>query len=107
MTSAALLAVLADLVAETPGVERSTTAEAIVFSAEGRQFGAVEGDVIELRLDRAIASAALRTPDTSASERGPEWVRYQPASLEGYDLDRLEAWFGLAQRRAVSPGAKV
>ena len=63
-------------------------------------FAVVRGSSVELRLDRAIAGAALKTPDTAPSERGPEWVRYAPPTLQGHDLDRLTAWFALAHRRA-------
>ena len=66
-------------------------------------FAVLLGDVVELRLDPAIAAAALKTPDTVESPRGPAWVRFAPATLEGHDLDRLEAWFGLAYRRAETP----
>jgi len=62
---------------------------------------------VELRLDPAVAAAALRTPDTATSPRGPEWVRFVPPTLEGHDLDRLEAWFGLAYRRAAAPNPRT
>lgn len=66
-------------------------------------FAVLDGHAVELRLDRAVAAGALQTPDTEASERGPEWVRYAPATIEGHDLDRLTAWFALAHRRAAPP----
>lgn len=72
----------------------------MTWSRGDTAFATLEGRTVELRLDRAVAAAALQTPDTASSGRGPEWVRYTPATLEGHDLDRLEAWFGLAFRRA-------
>jgi hypothetical protein len=68
-------------------------------------FAVLHGAAVELRLDAAIAAAALKTPDTESSQRGREWVRYAPATLDGHDLDRLTAWFQLAHRRAGDPGA--
>jgi len=70
---------------------------------EETTFAVLQGSSVELRLDRAVAAAALKTPDTATSERGPEWVRYAPPTLEGHDLDRLTAWFRLAHRRAAEP----
>jgi hypothetical protein len=86
-----------------PGVTRSTAGGSITWAVGEVPFAVVEGSRVELRLDKAIAAAALKTPDTAASSRGPEWVRYTPATLEDHDLDRLEAWFALAHRRAVEP----
>lgn len=70
-------------------------------------FAVLEGSSVDLRLDRAVAAAALKTPDTATSERGPEWVRYAPPTLEGHDLDRLRAWFMLAHRRAGEPAGEA
>ena len=68
-------------------------------------FAVLDDSTVELRLDPAVAAAALKTPETGASPRGAEWVRYAPPTLEGHDLDRLTAWFALAHRRAASaPG---
>jgi hypothetical protein len=57
-------------------------------------------DVIELRLGDEIAEAALRTPDTGPSTRGPGWVRFAPADWDDMAFDRLEAWFRVAWRMA-------
>lgn len=75
--------------------------EAITWSAAGRLFAALTDDAVELRLDPAIARAATRTPDTSPSDRGPEWVRFAPRELDDHAIDRLEAWFAFARRRAA------
>jgi hypothetical protein len=57
----------------------------------------------EFRLDPPVAAAALRTPDTGPSRRGEGWVRFRPDVLDHHALDRAEAWFGSAWRRAERP----
>ena len=71
----------------------------------GRAFAAVstDGAVADFRLDPAVAGAALRTPDTAPSRRGPDWVSFSPETLDDHALDRAEAWFGSAWRRAERP----
>ncbi len=59
-----------------------------------------DGSSAEFRLDPAVAAAAQRTPDTSASERGTDWVRFSPATLDPHAADRAVAWLGSAARRA-------
>lgn len=59
-----------------------------------------DGSTAEFRLDPAVAAAAQRTPDTSASERGPDWVRFSPVELDDHAIDRAVAWLGSAARRA-------
>jgi hypothetical protein len=59
-----------------------------------------DGSSAEFRLDPAVAAAAQRTPDTSTSERGPDWVRFVPATLDPHAADRAAAWLGSAARRA-------
>ena len=48
-----------------------------------------------------VAGAALRTPNTEPSVRGSEWVAFEPATLDDAAVDRAEAWFLSAYRRAV------
>jgi hypothetical protein len=95
-------AILDELATSMPGSNRLTQGRGTAWAVGDRLFAILQGDAVELRLDPAVAAAAARTPDTSPSDRGPEWVRYQPSTLEGHDLDRLEAWFGLAHRRAAT-----
>ena len=59
-----------------------------------------DGSIAEFRLDPAVAAAAQRTPDTSPSERGPDWVRFSPPVLDEHAVDRAVAWLGSAARRA-------
>ena len=73
------------------------------WSRDGQAFAvhAVHaGDVVEFRLDGPVAAAALRTPDTEPSARGPEWVAVQPRELDQFAVDRIESWFIAAWRRA-------
>jgi hypothetical protein len=58
------------------------------------------GLVASFRLDQTLAAAAQRTPDVSASSRGPVWVEFSPSELDGHALDRATAWFQAAHRRA-------
>ena len=90
---AEMLAEHSDVVASPGGVGRSWSRGGVEIAVVG-PFG------IELRLDRQIAAAAARTPDTAPSPRGPEWIRFNPRELDAHALDRLGAWLELAHRRA-------
>jgi hypothetical protein len=71
------------------------------YSVGGVVFAVADGeDAAEFRLDRLVAAAAQRTPDTSPSARGPEWVRFAPADVDDHAIDRAVAWFSSAARRA-------
>lgn len=59
-----------------------------------------DGRVASFRLDAVLAAAAQRTPDAGPSERGPEWVTFAPAVIDGHAVDRATAWFVAAARRA-------
>lgn len=83
--------------------ERGTT-----WSVGGTAFAALAGETAEFRLDPTVARAALRTPDTSASARGEGWVAFHPSVLDDGAVDRAEAWFLSAARRAsrsAGPGS--
>jgi hypothetical protein len=54
----------------------------------------------EFRLTTAVVAAAIRTPDASASARGPGWVRFEPAELDDHAIDRAVAWLAFAVRHA-------
>jgi hypothetical protein len=58
----------------------------------------------DLRLHPEVAEAASRTPDTKVSERGPGWIRFTPADLDGHAVDRARAWFLSAWRAAAQQG---
>lgn len=57
-----------------------------------------DGSAAEFRLDPAVAAAAVRTPDTAQSSRGPGWVLFRPATLDAHAADRATAWFAAAYR---------
>ena len=97
---------LADLLragAADAGVETTALPEGgTAFAVGATTVAAVsaDGSTAEFRLDPAVALAAQRTPDTAASERGPDWVRFAPATLDPHAADRAVAWLGSAARRA-------
>jgi len=66
----------------------------------GSVFAVVRGRQIELKLRPDIAEAALRTPSTTASSRGPEWIVFEPRPNEAQDVDRLRAWLTIGWRTA-------
>lgn len=90
----------ARLAAELQGVEVDDRG----WSTGGTRFAVLEGDAIELHLDEPVARAATRTPDTAPSHRGTDWVRFSPGELDEHALDRLDAWFRFAYRRAARDG---
>jgi len=73
-----------------------------IWSAAGRLFATLAGARAEFRLDPLVARAALRTPDTTPSARGPDWVSFAPADLDDPAVDRAEAWFLSAHRLATA-----
>ncbi len=77
----------------------------LIWDRTGRPFATAGADglTVEFRLDPAVAAAALRTPDTNPSRRGQDWISFRPESLDEHALDRAEAWFGSAWRRAERP----
>ena len=96
----ALPAAIAGVVVELP-LARSISRDGVVtWTRDGREFAILGGSGVEVRLDRAVAAAATRTPDVAPSPRGPEWVRFNPHELDAHAADRLRAWLELAYRRA-------
>jgi hypothetical protein len=71
------------------------------WSRGGRAYAVVSADasVASFGLDPVVAAAAVRTPDTTASGRGPGWVDFAPAELDGQAIDRAVAWLASAYRR--------
>ena len=95
-----LARLLDELAALAPDIEASNANGVSTWARAGRVFATTGPSGVELRLDKAIAAAATRTPDTAPSPRGPEWVRFNPRELDGHAVDRVTAWFDLAYRRA-------
>jgi 2,4-dienoyl-CoA reductase-like NADH-dependent reductase (Old Yellow Enzyme family) len=97
---------LAALASELGQVETSTDGGTVSWSAAGVTFAVLAGGGVELRLDPAVAAAASHTPDSDFSPRGPEWIRFHPRTLDAHEIDRLDAWFALAVRRAHQSGGR-
>lgn len=96
------MALEAAAAAGLPGIAVSTDAAGSrAWSRDDIEFAVQAGSTVEFRIGAAIAAAALRTPDTSRSDRGSDWVAFAPSELDGHALDRLGAWFGAAHRRAL------
>ncbi len=98
-----LLDVLASAAEGLPGIRGAGEASRWSWDAGGGAFAALDGGRAEFRLDHTVARAALRTPETSPSTRGPEWVAFAPEVLDDAAVDRAEAWFLSAYRRALRP----
>lgn len=92
---------LTDVLADAADGQEGVTSDRSSWSLGGLVFAVAEADAAEFRLDPAVAAAARRTPDTHPSERGADWVRFQPVELDDQAIDRAEAWFGSAHRRAL------
>ena len=103
LTLADVLAAAAD---EAGGVVASAVDGATTFATgtPPAVFAALTDKIAEFRLDPLVARAALRTPGTSPSTRGPDWVAFAPAVLDDGAVDRAEAWFLSAHRRATAAG---
>ena len=80
--------------------QETTEPGGIVFARRGRPFALVLEAALEVRLEPFVAQAALRTPDTTASDRGPDWVRFSPRTLDRFAADRAAAWIEHAWRHA-------
>jgi hypothetical protein len=90
-----VLAELLDQIADvTVQTDREYAHQGVVFAARPAD------DTVELRLGEDIVDAAMRTPDTTPSERGGEWLRFRPRELDAHAIDRLKAWFLVAYRQA-------
>lgn len=97
-----LLELLATVAADLEDVKAAPTPDGgTAWSRGADTFAALDADgrSAEFHLEPAIAAAAVRTPDTGPSPRGPAWVRFQPTALDGHAADRAAAWFVSACRR--------
>lgn len=102
MTLADLLDAAADDLS-TPVDRRVPADGSTEYAHEGVVFAALDpsGRTASFRLDDMLAGAAQRTPDAAASSRGAAWVAFAPADLDAHAVDRAQAWFVAAHRRAV------
>jgi hypothetical protein len=96
-----LPAAIAEVILDLPEARSLSAGGTTIWSHGGTAFAALGSSGVEIRLDRAVAPAATRTPDTAPSPRGPDWIRFNPHELDGHALDRLRAWLELAYRRAA------
>jgi hypothetical protein len=99
---ATLLEALTAAAAGLPDVTAQAGSHGTEWSVRRQPFATAGGDVAEFRLEPAIVRAALGTPDTSPSARGPDWVAFRPAELDRFALDRARAWLASAHRRAAA-----
>jgi hypothetical protein len=91
---------VAEVIVDLPEARSQSVDGVITWARAGTEFAALGPNGVEIRLDRPIAAAAVRTPDTAPSPRGQDWVRFNPSDIDGHALDRLRAWLELGYRRA-------
>ena len=58
--------------------------------------------VAAFRLDRGGRRGGAPDARHGASHRGPDWVRFRPATLDDHAADRAVAWFGFAAGAAIA-----
>jgi hypothetical protein len=102
-TDLTLAEVLAAAAEDLPDVTGAATVDGTTtWSRSGAPFAVLTHGRAEFRLDPLVARAALRTPDTSPSSRGADWIAFAPATIDEGAVDRAEAWFLSAYRRAAA-----
>ena len=94
--------ILAAAVEEVDGVTAAVDGELTTWTAGGRPFATLAGDRVEFHLDPLVVRAALRTPDTAPSPRGPDWIGFAPVVIDDPAVDRAQAWFLSAHRHATA-----
>jgi hypothetical protein len=97
-----LLAIV-DEAAVAAGAARGVRGESVEYEVGGVLVAVVGPADAEFGLGPEVAAAALGTPDTHASPRGPGWVALRPRKFDRFALDRAAAWFGLAVRVSLRP----
>jgi hypothetical protein len=97
---ASLEQTLLQAAADLPGMTMRTSDARREFMVGSHLVAILEGRVAEYRLDPAVASAALRTPDTRRSASAPDRIAFQPPVLDRYAVDRAVAWLRSAVRHA-------
>lgn len=101
MGGASLAELLDEGAGREAGVERLEVDGGIAYRREGRGFAVLDPDgTAGFRLGPILAAAARRTPGVAPSERGPDWVRFDPPVLDRFARDRATSWFAAAYRRA-------
>src|SRR5439155_5978862 len=97
---------VAEVIVDLPEARSQSTDGVVMWTRGSAAFAALGASGIEIRLDRPIAAAATRTPDTAPSSRGADWIRFNPHQLDGHALDRLLALPVPAYRPVVYQPAK-
>ena len=100
MTPPTLAGLLAEAAGPLEGIVMVPVASGTEYRLDDVLIATVSGDVAEFRLRDLVGAAALRTPNVTASSRGPGWVRFAPRGLDGHARDRATAWLESAWRRA-------
>jgi hypothetical protein len=100
MPDPAVAALLTTVATELEGLEQAGAAGTRTWSVGGTVFARETPVGVELRLDPAVAAAALRTADTHRSDDGPDRIVFRPGVVDRFAEDRLRAWFTHAHRLA-------
>lgn len=88
------------LCVELEGIGRRGSGRTVEFIRGGLVFAVREGVRQSFRLRPEIVQAALRTPGTSPSARGPAWIALDSDETDTFTMDRTRAWFETAWRLA-------
>jgi hypothetical protein len=95
------------LAGELDGVHRRTAGQTVEYVRGAVVFAVQEGKRLEFRLRAEIVAAGIRTPATSRSAHGPDWIVLDTGAGDTFTVDRTIAWFEMAWRVAseLGPGA--
>lgn len=93
-----------EVAADLPDVTVEAGPDGLRYGTGGVAFAVVGTDRAAFRLRPDVASAATRTPNVRASERGAGWVELVPPQLDQFAIDRAESWFESACRYAQEGG---
>jgi len=100
-----LAEILDEAAAGLEPLERLATATGAQWRRDGRPFAVLAGVRAEFRLAPIVGRAALGTPDTFHSDRGSDWIAFEPRDLDRASVDRAAAWFASAWRHALEQTA--
>ena len=89
---------LIDAAALAAGAARVVRGDSVDYAVAGAIVATIGPAGAEFLLGPEVTAAALGTPDTHSSPRGPGWVAFRPRTVDRFALDRAAAWFGLAAR---------
>ncbi len=88
------------LAGELDGVSRRSAGGSTEFVRASSLFAVQSGTKLEFRLRAEVTAAALRTPATSKSARGADWIALDTSTRDQFTVDRTVAWFEMAWRIA-------